>query len=139
MGDARRAELPALVVLVVDAAAALGFGLTYSALLGFLLVTSSEAELAETYPTGSQAAIALFCLTVAIAVVGAATAIVAVQFRRGARLGRVGAVALLGTVTVATMLAAFVAHGGFDRSRSPRWLLVALVHGGAAAALRRPT
>lgn len=128
--------MPTLVVLIVDAATALGFGLTYSTLLGYLLVTADAAEFVATYPTGTQAAIVLFCLTVAITVVGVATAIIAVHLYRGTRVGVIGARALLGLVTLVSLVAAFTAHGGFDLGRSPRWLLIAAVHGAALAAMR---
>ncbi|HEX9968736.1 MAG TPA: hypothetical protein VGB03_01250 [Acidimicrobiales bacterium] len=136
MADTGRANGPALVVLIVDAAAALGFGITYSGLLGYLLVTADDAEFAVTYPTGTQAAIILFCLTVAIAVVGVAAAIVAVHLYRRTRIGVIGARALLGVVTLVTLVAAFTAHAGFDLARSPRWLFLAAVHGAALASLR---
>ena len=129
--------MPALLVLVVDAAAAICFGLTYSALLTFLLVTSSEAELARTYPAGARAAALMLLLTLAIAAAGAAAAVGAVRLGRN-RTRRLGATLVLGAVTLVTAVAAFTAHGGFDASRSPRWLAIAAVHGGALAALRWP-
>jgi hypothetical protein len=127
--------VPALIVLAVDAAGAICFGLTYSALLGYLVITSSETELADTYPSGGRVAALMLLLTLAIAVAGLVAAVVAVRLGRD-RTRRLGATVVLGAVTVVTAVAAFTAHGGFDGSRSPRWLLIAAVHGGALAVLR---
>lgn len=137
MGDTGRAAVPALIVLVVDAAAAICFGLTYSALIVHQLTTLDESDRNDPFSLGADTWALLLLVTLAITLAGLIAAVVAVRLGRN-RTRRLGATLVLGAITLVTVVAAFTAHGGFDASRSPRWLLVAAVHGGALAALRSP-
>ena len=135
MGDSRgAATIPALLVLVADAAIGLAFGLTYSALLVVMATTGSRAERAAALEFGTRTTVLLLGITLTIALLGFTAAVAAVRVRRGA--GLVPATFILGGVTACTTVAALFAHGGFDASRSPRWLAVAAVHGGALVLLR---